>query len=179
MSEGKLYLNKENIEYENKIMREIKLTQGKIALVDDEDYEYLNQFKWFCSKQKYTCYAVRSMRMPDGNYRTLAMHRAIMGTLKGKVVDHIDHNGLNNQKYNLRNCTHAENLMNQSPAKSSGSIYKGVSLYPGGDGWRAIIRKDNKQHFIGRFTKEIEAARAYNQKAIEYFGEYALLNQIN
>lgn len=95
-------------------MKEIKLTQGKVVLVDDEDYEYLNQFKWYALKNHRTYYA---QRVIQNNYikRTLKMHRVIMDTPCGLEVDHIDGDGLNNQKCNLRNCTFAENRKNRKP----------------------------------------------------------------
>src|SRR3990167_10308366 len=105
-------------------MKEIKLTQGKITLVDDEDFEYINQWKWHVIKNKKQThfYAQRSE-----NGKSIRMHRVIMKTPHNKDVDHIDHNGLNNQKNNLRNCTTQENIRNRtSYGKSS---YLGVSTH--------------------------------------------------
>ena len=84
-------------------MKEIILTQGQVALVDDEDFEYLNQWKWCAIKSRKTYYTTRTIYIPCK--MTVIMHRIIMNTPLDMTVDHIDHNGLNNQKYNLRICT--------------------------------------------------------------------------
>jgi len=90
-------------------MRKIKLTQGKYALVDDEDFEYLNQWNWYAGENRSGFFAARG-EFNGKNMNKILMHRVIMNCEKGKVVDHIDHNTLNNQKSNLRNCTTAENI---------------------------------------------------------------------
>ena len=150
-------------------MKEIKLTQNTVTQVDDEDYEYINQWKWHTQSNKVTKYAVRTSNK-------IAMHRVIMNTPKGLQVDHIDHNGLNNQKANLRNCTHGQNQMNR---KSSGkSKYLGVYLDKRNrtKKFRAMIRVDNKNIYLGSFLNEREAALVYNDNAIIYHGEFAKLN---
>jgi hypothetical protein len=150
-------------------MKEINLTRGQVTLVDDEDYEFLNQWKWFVLKLKDTSYALRHLNKDN---RFIYMHRLIMNTPDELEVDHIDHNGLNNQKYNLRNCTHQQNLMNH---KITGkSKYIGVSY--NGKYIHAKIRANGKQIHLGNFKTEIEAALVYDQRAKEIFGEYANLN---
>lgn len=150
------------------IMKEIKLTQDKVALVDDADYDYLNQFKWYVTKGPKTFYAGRDLVI-DGVTRRLKMHRIIMSTPCGLVTDHIDHNGLNNQRSNLRNCTKSQNQRNKTPIGSS--KYLGVNICI-----RATIRINNKNVNIGSFKTEEEAARAYDKMAKIHFGEYANLN---
>lgn len=156
-----------------KNMKEIKLTQGKVALVDDEDYERLNQFKWCAVFDRNTFYAVRAKKRSEGKDRMIKMHWDILG-LKG--VDHIDHNGLNCQKSNLRKCTHQQNMMNRTANKNSTSKYKGVSFVSSRNKWLASISTHGKAINLGRHDNEKDAALAYDKKAIELFGEFAYLN---
>jgi hypothetical protein len=107
-------------------MKKLNLSQGKVALVDDEDYEYLNQWKWYLSKTNKHEYAMRKTSRNDPNGRkTIMLHRVIMNTPNHLEVDHIDNNGLNNQKYNLRNCTGKNNRLNRVAMGTS--KYLGVS----------------------------------------------------
>lgn len=169
-------------------MKEIKLSQqGKhknkhVALVDDEDYEYLNQWRWSRGKVGSIHYAMRTCNQKKGERPIrIMMHRLIMNTPKEMNVDHIDHNGLNNQKSNLRNCTQKENTRNTSPRKGSRSKYLGVSVQrkKTRNGIAIYYRVKVKQRInIGNFKTEIEAALAYNEAAKYYYGEFANLNVI-
>ncbi len=153
-------------------MKEIKLTQEKVALVDDEDFEYLNQWKWFAHRTAKKYYARRSIK--NGNsYLTILMHRVILKTPKNMGIDHIDHNTLNNQKFNLRVCTRSQNNCNSESVNYSG--YRGVT-YNKGKYIVAQIKVDNKMIRIGTFKSEIEAACAYDEAAIKYHGKFAILN---
>jgi hypothetical protein len=167
-------------------MKEIKLTKDKFALVDDEDFEYLNQFRWSVSKgSKKVLYANRGVwdkvRRKVKNWK---MHRVILCLTDPKVlVDHIDHNGLNNQRSNLREVTVAQNNKNRRSCKNSTSKYTGVSIAErkGSSGtihkyWVATIGSNNKTIYLGTFKNEKEAAIAYNKGAIMYHGEFANLN---
>lgn len=154
-------------------MKEIKLSQGKVSLVDDEDYEYLNQFKWFADKHRNTYYAGRQESRHLGLQRTKLMHCVIMNH---KGIDHIDGNGLNNQKSNLRKCTNSQNAMNRTQIKGTSSKYKGVSFHKRDKKWYSYIKKDQKLINLGSFTNEVDAAKAYDKKAIELFGEFSRLN---
>ena len=156
-------------------MKEIQLTQGQVALVDDEDFEALSQSKWWANKDRNTFYAYRWIKV-DGKGIAQSMHNAI---LNGKGIDHIDKNGLNNQKSNLRFCTISENAMNQRKQRNTSSIYKGVCIDKPYGKWRSHIRINGKAIDLGSFTSEVEAAKAYNAKAIELFGEFANLNNFN
>ena len=157
-------------------MKEIKLTQDKIALVDDDDFEYLNQFKWCANKLRHTFYAFRTLEK-----KKISMHREIMKTQLenniGKIIDHIDGNGLNNQKYNLRTCTIAENSRNRHFVNNS-SGYLGVSILKSRKKWYAQIKGNKKNIFLGSFKDKKDAAKAYNEAAIKYHGEFARLNII-
>jgi hypothetical protein len=155
-------------------MKEIKLTQNQVALVDDEDFERLNQFKWCANKIGNTFYAISSINI-DGIKKNVYMHRYI---ISGKHIDHIDGNGINNQKINLRICTHKENMMNQYKRSNLSSIFKGVSFYKPTKKWRCQININGKNTYLGCFISEIEAAKAYNKKAIENYGKFANLNVI-
>jgi len=156
------------------IMKEIKLSQlgknkGKfVALVDDEDYEYLNQFRWSASKQGTRIYAKRYSKIKNEK----RMHRLIMNTPDGMEVDHIDHNGLNNQKSNLRICNRSQNSANKKPM--GGRKYRGICHH--GGKVLSYIAKDGEQINLGSYETEDEAAKAYDKKALELYGEFANLN---
>ena len=152
-------------------MKEIRLTRGRIALVDDEDYDSLNKHKWIAHKQSSGDYAVRSDYV-NGSRVSLFMHRIIMDTPQGLEVDHIDHNGLNNQKSNLRNCTRQENQRNKRARSLSG--YLGVAVER--NRFRATIQVGENRIYLGIFKTAIEAAYAYDKSAIEHFGVFANLN---
>lgn len=152
-------------------MKEIKLTQGYVALVDDEDYEFLNQWKWYVNKNTIHRYAMRTVNIKR-HFVKIMMHRLIMQTPVGMDVDHIDHNGLNNQKSNLRNCTHAQNGMNRTACGKTG--YLGVRH--AGEKYAAAIKVHGKQVHLGTFNTLKEAADAYDEAAMKYHGEYANLN---
>ncbi len=153
------------------IMKTIKLNHGKVALVDDEDYEYLNQWKWFAHKHPRVFYAERTDHSGVKD-KTILMHRLIMKTPKGLQVDHIDHDGLNNQKHNMRNCTLKQNTQNK---RAYGKIkYSGVTSNNGYI--RSSITIDGKYQHLGMFKTEEEAARAHDVMAKKYYGEFANLN---
>lgn len=154
-------------------MKEIKLSQGRVALVDDLDYEILNQIKWYAAKYKFTSYAVCHESITR---KTIQMHRLIMNTPSDMQVDHIDHNGLNNQRINLRNATKRQNSMNKNKHKES--ILKGVhcSVKNGKHYFYAQIGVNYKHINLGVFETAINAARAYDEAAKKYHGEYANLN---
>lgn len=162
-------------------MKIIPLTQGKSVLVSDEDFEYLNQWKWCVSHYGY---AVRSCRRPNGKKGILWMHRALMERMlnepipDGYQVDHIDSNSLNNQRGNLRLATKSQNQMNRQNKKRAGntSRFKGVCYARRERVWRAETKLKGKRINIGSFDSEEDAARAYDAVARELFGEYARLN---
>ena len=152
-------------------VRYIPLTQGKFAIVDAEDYDWLSQYKWYASKQGTSFYACRVK-----GSTTVSMHREIMKAPKGLMCDHKNHNSLDNRKSNLRLCTRAQNQYNKCAKKNCLSRYKGVILRRDCRKWSARIGFNYKRIHLGHFFDEIKAALAYDNKAIELFGEFAYLN---
>jgi hypothetical protein len=152
-------------------MKEIQLTQGKVTLVDDEDYDWLNQWKWHAhgsggkSKKRYT--AQRTIEKKNFK-KNVTMHRLITSAPDGMVVDHINGDSLDNRKVNLRVCTALENSRN-CRRKESRTGYRGVFCY-------AVIRVNRKYVKLGAFKTTKEAARAYDKAAKKYHGEFAVLN---
>jgi hypothetical protein len=156
-------------------VKEIQLTQGLVALVDDGDYEAASQFRWYAHRQKrFNVYAKRAEPDPSGQRRQrgVSMHCWLMGATG---VDHIDGNGLNNQRANLRVATAKQNAAN-ARARLGSSRYKGVYWHAARGLWIANIRIAGRQIWIGRYGDESAAARAYDDRAREVFGEFAALN---
>jgi hypothetical protein len=150
----------------------------KFALVADEDFDKINKYKWFLVNYLVVnlSYIKGSGRKNQKQIRT-HMHRLVMDAPLGFDVDHIDHDALNNQKSNLRICTHQQNGFNQSiQTRNKSSIYKGVSWCRFNKAWRSYIVKDNKQKTLGYFKQEYHAAMAYDIWAKELFGEFAFTN---
>lgn len=155
--------------------KEIPLSQGMVALVDDDMYEELMQYKWSAIRRRYTWYAFRSTQRVDGRQTTILMHRAILQTPKGMLTDHADGNGLNNIRSNLRACTKQQNQQNQRGHGGS-SKYKGVSWSKARKKWHARIETNGKTSHLGYFANEDDAAKSYDVAALRLFGEFALLN---
>lgn len=158
-------------------MKQIQLTQGQVALVDDEDYEWLKQWKWCASKGHSTFYAHRKY-YKNKKYHLVQMHRAILGILdeKTKLTDHINHNGLDNRRCNIRICTKSQNQCNIRPYKNTSSKYKGVSFHKNSKRWIAYIKYNHNYEYLGYYKEEKDAAKAYDSRARELFGEFAYLN---
>lgn len=154
-------------------MKRIKLTQNKWAVVDNEDYERVNQYKWCAYFHHGNWYAVRWINKKPATQR---MHNFIMNCPKGLVVDHRNHNGFDNRRCNLRICTTAQNNMNQKLQRNTSSKYKGVSWYKRDKKWMAYIRLNGKRIYLGYYINEIDAAKTYDKKAKELFGKFAYLN---
>ncbi len=152
--------------------RIIPLTQGKFAVVDPEDYDALTKYKWYAIKRGRQYYAVAKL-----GRKKVRMHRLIMKSPRNKVVDHINHNGLDNRKANLRLATAQQNTWNKPKQKGSySSQYKGVAWIKDKQRWRSKITYNGRDISLGYFDDEKAAARAYDRKAKELFGEYASLN---
>jgi hypothetical protein len=155
-------------------MKQIQLTQGEIALVDDFDLEQLSQFKWYVHKAAHTCYA-RTDVGGRKNKKHIYMHRLLVSVPAGLQVDHRDYNGLNNQRCNLRICSQQENMQSRRSLNKT-SKYKGVYKCNHASGWYARAQKKGEVFYLGYFRDETEAANAYDAKAKELFGEFAYLN---
>ena len=163
------------------LTKEIKLTQGQYAIVDADDYEGLNQWKWYAHKKKteHTFYVDRFASIGRNKREMVSMHRLIMSLQNGdgKQVDHIDGNGLNNQRSNLRLCTRSQNNMNCRARKGT-SKYKGVSWVKRDKRWLAKITHSGKLIYIGQFMCEDDAAFAYNKICKKLHGDFARLNLV-
>jgi hypothetical protein len=144
----------------------IQLTRGMVAIVDDADYDFLNQWKWCSFKAGGKWYAFRG---PG-----ILMHRLITGAPKEKDVDHRNGNGLDNRRKNLRVCSESQNAFNKNKYKNNTSGFKGVERRV--NRWQATIRANNKRYYIGSFPTAEDAALAYDRAARELHGSFARLN---
>lgn len=156
--------------------KQISLTQGKFAIVDDEDYERLNQYRWYAHKDGNTYYAICNIGKQSYPQK-IRMHRLILGLKQDdkRQTDHRNHNGLDNRKCNIRICTSQQNNQNRK-ALSYTSKYKGVSWNKRDCKWKAHICLNYKEIYLGYFDNEIKAAQAYDRKAKELFGEFVYTN---
>jgi hypothetical protein len=150
---------------------------GRTALVDDADYDLVSRYRWHaweCTRKGRIIgpYAAAGI-WRDGKMKTLFMHALITGW---RETDHRDHNGLNNQRSNLRDATHSQNACNQRPQAGRLSAYKGVTWDSRAQKWRARITVAGKLRCLGRFADEGDAAKAYDAAALAAWGEYAYLN---
>lgn len=158
--------------------RRIPLTQGQYAIVDPEDYDRVRKYKWHVHKSAHTFYAVHSLTNGKKEPRkNLQMHNLILDVPPGMVCDHINHNGLDNRKANLRPASQVQSVWHRRKFKKpSRSKYKGVDWASDMKRWRARIRVNGKRIYLGSFENELDAARAYDEAAKKYHGEYADLN---
>lgn len=161
-------------------MRELQLTKGKVALVDDEDYYWVSQWNWFAVEISGIWYARRSKKkgiLRNCESFEIYLHRVVTRCIdKVLTVDHKDHDGLNCQKSNLRVCTKAENNRSLSSQKNSSSKYLGVSYDAQRKKWRAQYTFNGKTILAKRYNSEEAAARAYDVMALKNAGEFANLN---
>jgi hypothetical protein len=156
--------------------KEIALTRGLHTIIDECDYEELSKYKWNALFSRGSFYAARWGKNAEGKRRHIFMHSVILNGVK--MTDHINGCTLDNRRENLRECTPSQNQANKHKLIAFTSIYKGVAFYKPYGCWRAQICKDRKVMHIGYFASEAEAARKYDEKAKELFGEYACLNDV-
>lgn len=150
-------------------MKKIRLTRGQVALVDDDDYEYLSRFNWYCGSDGY------AQRAFQGD-KKIFMHRVVNCTPPGYETDHINRNKLDNRKCNLRTCSNTENQLNKPVQKNNLSGYRGVCFSKKYGFWQAYISINHRVKWLGYFKDPIEAARAYDKKAFATYGKLVYLN---
>jgi len=155
----------------NDLVCHIGLTQGLFATVDAADYERLRAYKWHALRRKGRFYACRTV-----NGRHVMMHRVILPPPPGMVVDHIDGNGLNNCRANLRICTPAQNACNRGKNRTCANEFKGVWPDKKSGKYHAAVSHKGETFYLSTFATALEAARAYDRKAIEMHGRYAHVN---
>lgn len=154
----------------------LKLSLGCYAHIDDDVFEWASKHKWYAQKFKRTFYVSRGVPVVGGKRTISRLHREIMKAGPGQAVDHIDGNGLNNLRSNLRLCSLAENNRNVQKRRDNTSGYIGVVWFSRDQKWKAQIGHEGKGHSLGYFSDIQEAARVRDQAAIEYFGDFAKLN---
>jgi len=154
-------------------MKEIPLTKGMVAIVDDEDYEGLIRYKWgaFHRRTGNCWYAFTKI-----NRKNVFMHNLILGSLPHQDIDHVDLNGLHNTRDNLRPGSRSQNMANRGSTVANTSGYKGVWKKNIGRPWEAGIKVNYRTVYLGTFDTPQEAAAAYDKAAIHHFGEFALTN---
>lgn len=161
-------------------MRVIRLPSGLDVAIDDLDYDRVTRFRWHAEPARRTTYAIRDVYTPGVTHSTsrMRMHRFILDAPKGLEVDHIDGNGLNNTRANLRLATAAQNRHNLPLSANNTSGFKGVSRWrtKTRSCWKASIGVHGRARHIGYYDTPEEAARAYDRAALEHFGEFAWLN---
>lgn len=151
--------------------KEMLLTKGRVVLVDDDEFERLKLHKYCLSVSgRGKCYAIRRQK----NGKNILMHDEIMTPPLGMEVDHINGDGLDNQRCNLRLCDRSQNMANQKKTQSSASMFKGVARYK--DSWQSRIQVRKETIYLGHFEQEVDAARAYDSAASHFFGTFASLN---
>ena len=163
-------------------MKTIPLTKGYFTKVDEDDYEKYALVRWFVDINKHGIPRARREVKVNGKIKVLSLSREIMNAPKDKIVDHINHDTLDNRKCNLRICTLKENMMNKLKYKNNDSGYKGVS-YMGKASrrlkkWKMKLNKNGITVAKAYFDTKEDAARAYTEMAIKHYGEYAVLNTI-
>jgi len=158
--------------------RKIPISMQKFAIVDPEDYSRLKRYKWYARQGPTTCYAVRYISMYEKQDRRNAyMHYLVIDVPAGLFCDHINHNGLDNRKANLRPATHMQNVWHRRKFRvNSTSKHIGVDWQKDCKKWRARIRYNRKRFSLGLFSSEIAAAKAYDEAAKKYHKEFAVLN---
>jgi hypothetical protein len=161
-------------------VKTINLTRGYVTIVDDEDYEYLSLKKWHSKPfGNGLAYACGKVWIPaEHKSKNVKMHRVILGiTDPAIIVDHINRDGLDNRRVNLRVCSRTQNQANRVVSWGT-SRYKGVAFDKKNENWEAYIGHQGKKIHLGKFDNEIDAARRYNEEALKLFGEFSMVNDV-
>lgn len=157
-------------------MIEIFLTQGKVTVIDDADFDLVSDLKWCAAAKDGTYYAVSRERIAPRNYKTIYMHRALLKAKPGEICDHRDGNGLNNRRSNIRITTHSINALNIKKIQQNGTGYRGVIRHKG-KFWARIV-KDQKTYNLGHYARVEDAGLDYEEKARELYGNDAPTSKI-
>jgi len=158
-------------------MKTIPLANGQSVLIDDEDFERVSKFKWSFRKMGGISYAFRHWR-ELGVKKAESIHRHILNPKPGEIVDHINRNGLDNRRSNLRICNRSENCCNRKLGKNNKSGFKGVRLNKKTDKYEVRITKNGRVFFLGCFITSKEGAAAYNSAAKVLHGQFSRLNPV-
>lgn len=153
-------------------MKQILLSQGKVAIVDDIDFDSINKFKWHTSRYELIWYAVRT----DSKNFKIYMHRQILCAEKHQQIDHHNGNGLDNRRENLRFCTGTQNQSNRGKQKNNKNKFKCVYWRRDKSKYQTVIQINGRRIHLGYFNDEVEAAKVYDEAAKKHFGEFARLN---
>jgi len=157
-------------------MREIKLTKGQVSIVDDADFEELSKYKWQAIKFNNGRFYASTCKYINGKVERVPMSRLILKPPKFMMVDHVNWDTLDNRRENIRICTPSQNQANRGKPSNNTSGYKGVSYFKRTKKWMSRINYDCKTYRLGEFEDKIEAAKAYDNKAKELHGQFAVLN---
>ena len=156
--------------------RRIYLGEGEWTILDQEDYYRFGNFKWGINGSGNRYYAVRNVKTGTGKTKMMYMHREIMNPPPGLFVDHKNSHTLDNRRANLRLATRCQNMQNMRKRKNATSKYIGVSFKKAEGKWDARIKHEGKLILLGRFDNEIDGAKAHDEAAKKYHGEFARLN---
>ncbi len=156
--------------------RRIPLGEGRFTIVEPGDFYRLNKYRWIADGIGESIYAVRNIISANESPKFMRMHREIMNNPKGFLVDHINCNGLDNRRANLRLATYSQNACNNRKRKNTTSVFRGVSFHTQKQCWGVHLQHQKKRLFLGYFDNEIEAAKTYDAAAKKYHGEFARLN---
>jgi HNH endonuclease/AP2 domain len=154
---------------------EVVLKNGMVAIVDEEYFAAVSAWRWYAVLKHGIWYAMARPKIL-GKFTTIHMHQIILPLPKGMMVDHINHNGLDNRKVNLRPATRSQNLLNSRKHRSGTSRFKGVRYAKNVQAWIAFSRRQGQRQYLGTFQTEEDAARAYDRFVLEHHGEFALTN---
>jgi hypothetical protein len=158
-------------------VRLIPVGHGKYAIVDADDYDRLSKYKWRLSTNGHAFYAYRYASTRGGKKKhRILMHHEIIDIPEGMVCDHMNHNGLNNRKPNLRSATSSQNNCNTRKGAKTTSRYRGVTQDARSNKWRARINANGREIYLGVFDDKVDAAKAYDAAAKKHHGEFAVLN---